>query len=48
MIARYRRLFHAAPEAAIVAVYGLVHLVLVLAADEAQQVKAFLNLLRFR
>jgi hypothetical protein len=48
MIPRYKKLFRSSPEAAIFAVYGLVHLVLILAADEAEQVKAFLHVLGLR
>ncbi len=48
MIPRYKKLFRSSPEAAIFAVYGLVHLVLILAADEAEQIKAFLHILGLR
>jgi hypothetical protein len=37
------RRFRSSPEAAIFAVYGLVHLVLLLAAAEAGQVKSLLH-----
>jgi hypothetical protein len=37
------RLFRSSPEAAIFAVYGLVHLVLLLAGAEAEPVKSLLH-----
>jgi hypothetical protein len=45
LIARYKKLFRSSPEAAIFAVYGLVHLVLLLAAAEIEQVKSLLHAL---
>jgi hypothetical protein len=45
VIGRYTKLFRSSPEAAIFAVYGLVHLDLMLAADEAQKVKVLLHIL---
>jgi len=45
VIGRYKRLFRTSPEAAIFAVYGLVHLVLLLAAAEVEQVKSLLHAL---
>ena len=48
MIDRYKKLFRSSPEAAVFAVYGLVHLTLILAIDEAGQVKAFLHILGLR
>ena len=48
MIATYKKLFRSSPEAAIFAVYGVVHLVIILAADEVQQIKAFLQMLGLR
>jgi hypothetical protein len=43
VIARYTELFRSSPEAAILAVYGLVHLVLLLAKEVVAQVKALLR-----
>ena len=48
VIAKYKKLFRSSPEAAIFAVYGVVHLVIILAADEAQHLKAFLQILGLR
>lgn len=48
MIGRYKKLFRSSPEAAIFAIYGLVHLTLILAIDEAEQIKAFLHILGLR
>jgi len=48
MIARYKRLFRSSPEAAVFAVYGLIHLVLLLAASEVEQVKALIHALGFK
>jgi hypothetical protein len=45
VIARYKKLFRSSPEAAILAVYGLVDLVLLLAAAEVERVKALLHAL---
>ncbi len=45
MIARYKKLLHSSPEAAIFAIYGLVHLILLLAIAEIEQVKALLRAL---
>jgi len=48
VIARYKKLFRSSPEAAILAVYGLVHLVLLLTAAEVEPVKALLHALGVR
>jgi len=48
VIARYKKLFRSSPEAAIFAVYGLVHLILLLAASEVEQVKSLLHSLGLR
>jgi hypothetical protein len=48
MIARYKKFFRSSPEAAIFAVYGLVHLVLLLTAAEVEQVKMLLRALGVR
>ncbi len=48
MINRYRKLFRSSPEAAVFAIYGLVHLVLLLVAAEAEQVKSLLHVLGVR
>jgi hypothetical protein len=48
VIARYKKLFRSSPEAAIFAVYGLVHLVLLLAAAEVEQVKSLIHALGLR
>jgi len=45
VIARYKKLFRSSPEAAILAVYGVVHLVLLLLASEVEQVKSLLRVL---
>jgi hypothetical protein len=45
MIARYQRLFRSSPEAAILAVYGLVHLVVLLVTAEAEPVRSMLHAL---
>jgi hypothetical protein len=45
LIVRYTELFRSSPEAAVLAVYGLVHLVLLLAKEIAVQVKALLRTL---
>jgi hypothetical protein len=45
VIARYKRLFRSSPEAAIFAVYGMIHLILLLAAAEVEQVKSLLHTL---
>jgi len=45
LIARYTELFRSSPEAAILGVYGLVHLILLLAKELAVQVKALLRTL---
>jgi hypothetical protein len=45
---RYKKLFHTSPEAAVFAVYGLVHLMLLLIAAEVEQVKALLHALGVR
>ncbi len=48
MITRYKKLFRSSPEAAIFAVYGMIHLVLLLSAAEVEQVKSFLHALGLR
>ena len=48
MIARYTELFRSSPEAAVLAAYGLVHLVLVLAKEIVAQVKALLRAVRVK
>ena len=48
MITRYKKLFRSSPEAAIFAVYGLVHLVLLLTAAEVEQVRSLLHVLGLR
>ena len=48
MITRYSAIFKSSPEAAILAVYGLVHLVLLLAKELVAQVKALLRALGVR
>lgn len=48
MITRYKKLFRTSPEAAIFAVYGMIHLVLLLAEAEVEQVKSLLHVLGVR
>jgi hypothetical protein len=48
MIGRYKRLFRSSPEAAILAVYGLVDLVLLLTAAEVERVRTLLHALGVR
>jgi hypothetical protein len=48
MISRYKKLFCSSPEAAIFAVHGLIHLVLLLAAAEVEKVKSLLHALGVR
>jgi hypothetical protein len=48
MIVRYRKLFRSSPEAAILAVYGMIHLITLLAAAEVEQVKSLLHVLGLR
>jgi hypothetical protein len=48
LIERYKKLFRSSPEAAIFAVYGMVHLVLLLTAAEVEQVKTLLHSLGVR
>jgi len=45
VIGRYQRLFRSSPEAAILAVYGLVHLVVLLVTAEAEPVRSMLHAL---
>jgi hypothetical protein len=45
LIERYKKLFRASPEAGVLAVYALFHLVLLLAAAEVEPVKALLHAL---
>lgn len=48
MITRYKKLFRSSPEAAILAIYGMVHLVVLLATAEVEQVKSLLHVLGLR
>jgi hypothetical protein len=48
LIARYKKLFRSSPEAAILAVYGLIDLVLLLTSAEVERVKALLHALGLR
>jgi hypothetical protein len=48
LIARYKKLFRSSPEAPIFAVYGMVHLILLLAAAEVEQVKSLIHALGFK
>jgi hypothetical protein len=48
VIARYKKLFRSSPGAAILAVYGMVHLVVLLTTAEVEQVKSLLHALGFR
>jgi hypothetical protein len=48
LTAKYKRLFRSSPEAAILAVYGMIHLILLLAAAEVEQVKSLLHALGLR
>ncbi len=48
VIARYKKLFRSSPEAAIFAIYGLVHLVVILTAAEVEQIKSLLHALGVR
>jgi hypothetical protein len=48
VISRYKKLFRSTPEAAICAVYGMVHLVVLLIASEVEQVKSLLHALGLR
>jgi hypothetical protein len=48
VIARYKKLFRSSPEAAVLAVYGLVDLVLLLAVAEIERVKTLLHALGVR
>jgi hypothetical protein len=48
MIVKYKKLFRSSPEAAILAVYGLFHLVLLLTAAEVEPVKVLLHALGAR
>ncbi len=45
MIARYKKLFRSSPEAAILAIYGLIDLVLLFTAAEVERVKTLLHAL---
>jgi hypothetical protein len=45
MIARYKKLFRSSPEAAILVVYGLVHLVLLSTAAEVEPARPLLHAL---
>jgi hypothetical protein len=48
LIARYKKLFRSSPEAAILAVYGMIHLITLLAAAEVDQVKSLLHAVGLR
>jgi len=48
VILRYKKLLRSSPEAAILAVYGLIHLVVVLATSEIEPVKSLLRALGLR
>ncbi|MGH9496868.1 MAG: hypothetical protein ACRD3B_17865 [Candidatus Sulfotelmatobacter sp.] len=48
MIARYKKLFRSSPEATIFAIYGMIHLILLLAAAEVEQVKSLFHALGFK
>jgi hypothetical protein len=48
MMTRYKKLFRSSPEAAILAIYGLVHLVVLLVTAEAEPVKLLLHVLGLR
>jgi len=48
LIARYKKLFRSSPEAAILAVYGMIHLITLLAAAEVEQVRSLLHVLGIR
>ena len=48
VIARYKKLFRSSPETAIFAVYGMIHLILLLAAAEVEEVKSLLHALGMR
>lgn len=45
VITRYKKLFRSSPEAAILAIYGMVHLVVLLATAEVEPVKLPLHVL---
>jgi hypothetical protein len=45
LIAKYKRLFRSSLQAAVFAVYGMIHLILLLAAAEVEQVKSLLQAL---
>jgi hypothetical protein len=47
-MARYKKLLRSSPEAAVFAVYGMIHLILLLAAAEVEQVKLLLHALGLR
>jgi len=48
VITRYKRLFRSSPEAAILAIYGLVHLIVLLVTAEVEPVKSLLHVLGLR
>jgi len=48
MISRYKKLFRTSPEAAILAVYGLIDLILLLTAAEVERVRTLLHALGAR
>jgi hypothetical protein len=48
VITRYKKLFRSSPEAAILAIYALVHLIVLLVTAEVEPVKSLLHVLGFR
>jgi hypothetical protein len=48
VISRYKKLFRSSPDAAILAIYGMVHLIVLLATAEVEQVKSLLRALGLR
>ncbi len=48
LIARYKKLFRSSPEAAIFAVYGMIHLIVLLVTAEVEQMKSLLHALGLR
>lgn len=48
MITRYKKLFRTSPEAAILAIYGMVHVIVLLVTAEVEPVKALLHVLGLR
>jgi hypothetical protein len=48
VITRYKKLFRTSPEAAILAIYGMVHVIVLLVTAEVEPVKALLHVLGLR